>query len=415
MKISWASNGPWYSVGYSTITRKLLPTLNKTHPSCLITNWGLHGADRVDNLWEGITFYGQGQGGFEEGLLALHAKDFGAKCFISIFDIWTWSKAHIDLHNNMMPFVPYVPVDSEDLNPAYKEILKHTFRIIPMSQHSEDCIKKYFPEKTYPHIPPGVDLNSYKPLWNTVEEKNNLKKKFGFSPDTFLILMLGDNRGQRKRWEIGMEAVSIFRKKNPHIKLGLYLHTNTRIISGNDYNLALLLEKFGLTDIHRAIDVYHYIKGVPENEMNITYNAADVFLQASYGESPGMSFIEAAATGTPSIGTNFTGMKQSVADGKSGHLVKYFLHVDQSMSGKAIPDAHDIADKLELIHSRGSTSYREGCIEHAQQFEWGKLIREKWLPTLEILEKEIDEECFQPSNEVSEELKKRGENIFTVP
>ena len=106
-------------------------------------------------------------------------------------------------------------------------------------------------------------------------------------------------------------------------------------------------------------------------------------------------------------------MKQTVIDGKTGHLVKYFLEFDQSLSKKAIPDSEDIAEKLKMIYDRESVSYREECLKHAQNYSWDKIINEYWLPVLDQLEKDIKEGCFKPP-EPSELLIERSKKIFVV-
>ncbi len=411
MKISFLSNVPWALCGYGQIVKNIVPPINEKFPLCFIANYGLQGGYKLENFWKGITFYGPGEGGFEESMVPNHLRDFGAECLISIFDVWAWGKLHQELKNNRMPWVPYVPIDAHDLNPRYKEILRDAFKIIPMSQHSEDCLKKYFPEKTLPHIPPGVDLNIYKPLWKTVEEKNKLKLKLGFTEDTFVITLMGDIKSWRKRWAENLEAIKIFRERNPHVKIGVYIQTSMRLSNPQDFNIPGLLDEFGLREITRAVDTYAYVKGISDEEMCKTYNASDIFLQASYGEGFGMMFCESAACGTPSIATNFSSMKQTVEDGKTGYLVQpLFLGYDQSLARKAHPDPEEIANKIELIYRKGSTKYRDACVEFAQKFDWGKIIEEKWIPTLQKVEEEIGRAGFNPSPP-GEELRKRSEKI----
>lgn len=414
MKLAFITNVPWALCGYGQIAKNIIPSIHEKFPLCFIPNYGLQGGYKVEDFWKGITFYGPGEGGFEESLVPNHVKDFGAQCVITIFDIWAWSKLHLELKNNRIPLVPYVPIDAEDLNPRYKEILKDCFRIIPMSQHSEDCIKKYFPEKTLPHILPGIDLSVFKPQWNTVEEKNKLKLKLGFTEDTFLITLMGDIKSWRKRWAENLEGIKIFREKNPDIKMGVYIQTSMRQSSPLDFNIQQLIQELGLQEISRTIDTYSYVKGISDGEMATSYNASDVFLQASYGEGAGMMFLESASCGTPSIGTNFSSMKQTVKDGVSGYLVHpHCISYDQSLAKKALPDPEDIANKLELIYRKGSHQFKDGCVEFAKQFEWKKLIEERWIPTIQKIEGEIEKLALNPSPP-SEELQKRSEQILVL-
>lgn len=411
MKISFLSNAPWALCGYGQIVKNIVPPINEKFPLCFIPNYGLQGGYKLENFWKGITFYGPGEGGFEESLVPNHVRDFGAECVITIFDIWAWSKLHLELKNNRIPLVPYVPIDAHDLNPRYKEILKDCFKIIPMSQHSEDCLKKHFPEKTLPHILPGIDLSIFKPLWETVEEKNKLKLKLGFTEDTFVITLMGDIKSWRKRWVENLEGVKIFRERNPNIKVGVYIQTNMRMSNALDFNIHALVQELGLQEITRTIDTYAYVKGISDEEMAKAYNASDVFLQASYGEGAGMMFLESAASGTPSIGTDFSSMRQTVKNGVSGYLVRPIcISYDQSLAKKALPDPEDIANKLELIYRKGSHTFRDACVDFAKQFEWKKIIEEQWIPTLQKLEEDIAKAGFNPPSP-GEELQKRSEKI----
>ncbi len=414
MKISFISNANFAPCGYGQIVKNLLPKIHPHHPSSLIANYGLMGGNKIENFWEGMTFYGPGEAGFEEGMAPNHVKDFGGQVVIPIYDIWAWQQLPLELAKNRIPLVPYAPVDSEELNPFYRNNLQHCFKIIPMSQHSEDCIRKYFPDKTLPHIFPGVDLNVFKPLWDTVEEKNKLKRYLHFSEDTFLIGLMGDIKGDRKRWVENLEGISIFRKRNPQIKIGVYIHTSLRSGAPGDYQLKVFVDDFKLNDVVRIVDTYSYVKGISNEEMCKIYSCLDVFQQCSYGEGAGMMFVESAACGTPSLGTNFSSMKQAVADGKSGYLVNtLYKPYDTSGARKAMPDPEDIANKLELIYNKGSTSFKQDCLDHASQFEWNKLVQEKWLPMLAQLEKDIEYACFTPPPP-SEELQKKGETVVVL-
>lgn len=392
----------------------LIPKLHKVHPTCLIVNYGLQGGQKVEGMWNDIIMYGPGEGGFEESLVPNHIRNFNGDCLISIFDTWAWRNLHNELKNNRIPWIPYTPVDGHDLNPNYISQLQTAFKIIPMSKHSEDCLKKYFPEKTLPHIPPGVDLSIFYPRWEKLEEKNKLKRDIGFSEDTFVIMIAGDIKGFRRRWAENLEGIKIFKDRHPELKLGIFIHTNLRALSGLDFNVKLLAEKFGLSDITRMTDPYGYVAGVSHDYMAHKYSLSDVFLQASYGDGFGMMAIESAAVGTPSIGTDFSSTPQVVIDGKTGHLVRSLFNAyDQSLSRKALPDPIDIADKLDLVLKNGSISYREECVKHSAKFEWNKVITEQWLPTLKQLEQDIYLACQQPPDS-SEKLKENAQKIFTL-
>ena len=368
----------------------------------------------VPKLWQNIDFYGKGDGGFEEDLVPSHMDHFKSDILITIYDAWAFQSLPATMKSKNKVWIPYVPIDADELNPAYLEVLKHAHKIIPMSKHSEDCLRKHFPDKVLPQIPPGYDPEIYKPLWETVDEKNELKKKLGFTPDTFLISMIGDFKSIRKKWAENIEAISIFQKRNPEVKLGVFIQTNLRKITPLDFNIPFLIKKFDLQEVTKGIEPYKFVVGISDTDVAIAYNASDIFLQASYGEGYGMSFCEAAACGTPSIGTDFSSMTQTIEHAQSGYLTKpLFLSFDQSLARHAIPNPEDIAEKIELIHKKGSASFRKGCVEFAKGLEWNTIIENQWLPTLDLIEKEIKELQYHVP-EPSEILKKRSEKVFII-
>jgi glycosyltransferase involved in cell wall biosynthesis len=60
---------------------------------------------------------------------------------------------------------------------------------------------------------------------------------------------------------------------------------------------------------------------VPETEKVAHYNLADVFVMPSYGEGFGIVLIEAAACGVPIVGSAVDGSRDTLLDGRLGHLV----------------------------------------------------------------------------------------------
>ncbi|HMJ89705.1 MAG TPA: glycosyltransferase, partial [Candidatus Acidoferrum sp.] len=55
--------------------------------------------------------------------------------------------------------------------------------------------------------------------------------------------------------------------------------------------------------------------------LSLAYNAADVFVIPSVQEAFGLTALEAAACGTPSIGFNTGGIPDLIEDGETGYLV----------------------------------------------------------------------------------------------
>ncbi|KKM21429.1 hypothetical protein LCGC14_1635470, partial [marine sediment metagenome] len=285
-------------------------------------------------------------GGLDESILPNIYQDFKADCIISIFDMWALPSFHKIVEQNRMVYIPYIPIDTEELNIQYLEVLKTATKIIPMSEHSERELKKTYPNTTLSNVPVGIDT-VFRQVWKTQEEKNKLKLKIGFSEDTFVIGLAGDIKGHRKSWAENIEGIKIFKDKNPNLKLGIYILTNLSKIKGADFKVLEIIKKYGLTDNTSHIEQYKYLKGITTSELNQLYNSFDVYLSASRGEGYGLMYVEANAVGTPVIGTNFTSMPQVI---KNGYLAEYgYLEMSQQISKQAVPDPKSIAEKLELV------------------------------------------------------------------
>lgn len=113
-------------------------------------------------------------------------------------------------------------------------------------------------------------------------------------------------------------------------KGGYYLQEALQNIQLN--NLTILL--IGNQDIPFAIEGIEVVSlgYITDSEiLNIALSAADVFVGPSTEETFGQVFIEAALAGTPSIGFNTTGVKDSIIDGVTGLRV--------TISSKALKDA----------------------------------------------------------------------------
>ena len=110
-----------------------------------------------------------------------------------------------------------------------------------------------------------------------------------------------------------------------------------------------LIEKFGLKD-------QVFLAGfVLESELSDYYLLADVFAMPSSGEGFGISFIEAAACGCPSIAGNVDGSRDALLNGTLGKLV-------DPNDVEEIRNA--IAETLEQNNRHSSPTLQENCIEN---------------------------------------------------
>lgn len=417
------TNIPGFNVGYSTMAKYLLPHFLKVLGKgnlIMASNYGFMG-ESIHYLkdFPDIPIQGGGLNGFNEGSILSYYEHHQADALIVIWDIWALNHIPAAGQQGKIIFVPYVPIDVDNITADMKKACDGAFKLIPMSQHTEDLLKKVYPDKTYPHVPGGVNTNVFKPAWATIEEKKECKKKLGFSGEEFIIGLLGDIKGDRKSWPETIEGISIFRKNFPNVNFRVFIHTAIKRPSSYDHDIEELINMFQIKDISRSIDQTAYRFGISEEDVAEVYNGLDLFIQCSRGEGFGLSFIEAQACGTPVIGTDFTAMKQ-VVNPKSGILVDpiiKYLRADSAI--RAIPDPKKIAEAIEdMYFNRLNTKekkiqVKEEAVKFAAQYGWEKGVFPKWTETLTRLENDLKKACLKPP-EPSQMLTKRARKINII-
>ncbi len=119
---------------------------------------------------------------------------------------------------------------------------------------------------------------------------------------------------------------------------------------------------------------------VAHDRLPLCYLAADVFVMPSrpvrgeLGEGLGLAFLEAAAAGVPSVGTDFGGIPDAIADGETGLLVE--------------PRDHEaLAEALTRLLTDADLRARMGAAARERvrrEFTWGR-VAERFLAELDVV------------------------------
>jgi glycosyltransferase involved in cell wall biosynthesis len=148
----------------------------------------------------------------------------------------------------------------------------------------------------------GIDIKKFRPP--SIEEKKNLKLKFGISPEIKIIGSVG-RLVEIKNHELLIKAFS----KIVNSKMNLII-----IGEGELYvYLKQLAEKL-------QIEKYIHFLGV-QYSMEKVYPLMDVFVLPSLTEGTSIALLEAQACGTPSVVTNVGGNPFVVIDNYNGFVV----------------------------------------------------------------------------------------------
>ena len=104
---------------------------------------------------------------------------------------------------------------------------------------------------------------------------------------------------------------------------------------------------------------------VSERDKFAVLRRAHLLLVPSIREGFGINVIEAAASGTPAIGYNVPGLRDSIRNGETGYLV------NSAEEGSAriveLLNDHDLYERMTLA-----------CVRYAKEFDWNKRAEEFW-------------------------------------
>lgn len=145
----------------------------------------------------------------------------------------------------------------------------------------------------------GVNLKRFTP-----KKMDTLKNELSLQDKSFIFLFLGRLNRDKGIFDL-IKSFEIVHSQFPEAALLIVGPDEENIVSFiKDHNL---YEKNIFT---------HPLTSYPENFMSM----ADVLCMPSYREGFGTVVIEAAACGTPSIGSDIYGLSDAILDGKSGYL-----------------------------------------------------------------------------------------------
>lgn len=156
-------------------------------------------------------------------------------------------------------------------------------------------------------IPPGVDVNHFKPL-----NQQEAKAKLGMSPDERIILFCGRIE-PLKGLDMLLYAMKILIEKNPKLNVCLWIIGGD--VSQQPEQWSQELQKLEqLRRLLKLTPVVHFAGQQPQEILPYYYNAADALIMPSHYESFGMAAAEAMACGTPVITTNVAGISSLIAE-----------------------------------------------------------------------------------------------------
>lgn len=380
LRVLFSSNAPWSTSGYGSQMAELLPLLvEEGYPTAISCFYGLEGGN-ID--WKGVTCYPKMGDQWGADAMVNHSKTFKADIVITLQDLWV---VDFNALKSLKRFIPVVPVDHEPIPKPIFERLKLADRIITYSTFGHRELVDKGLNSTY--IPHTVNTEIFKPIAN----KLDIRKKIGIKEDTFLFGMVAANKDNppRKSFQEAMDAFYRFQKI--HENSAMYIHTLLRQQGG--FDITAYAEFLGIANKIYNVEPYELMFLVDKEGMSKIYNAMDCLLEPSTNEGFGVPIIEAASCGVPVIATDFTAMRDLVIDGETGFKIKVG-HKRFSPLGAYVghPSEDSLYECMEKVFSADRLKMGENARKFAVEgFDTKKVWKEKWLPFLSSIEKEIYE------------------------
>ena len=392
-RMLWSSNALWAPTGYGVQAKHILPRLQQLGITCAQFAWyGLQGAGMTVDLGHGpLQIYPQGYDAYGLDMIGAYAEDFKADLVMSLLDIWVMPQ---DFRERLgVPWMPWFPVDCSPMPEAVTSRALTADFPTTYSKFGQAEAKAVGLDTDY--IPHGVDCSLFKP-----GDREAARKRFGVEDDTFIIAMVGANKGRpsRKAFPEAIQAFKRFHDRHPNSIL--YLHCcETEVRGGVDFaRMFRSIPGFPM-DAVRFVDQVKYKMGLQDPYMVAVYNAADVLFQPSYNEGFGIPIIEAQACGTPVVVNDCTSMSELVG---AGVAVKPLQEVWYAPGGWAmIPDINAMVEALDSVYQAERGPMRVEARNFALQYDWDLLVDQYWIPVLDkvdaMLQRSRHEHAWLPT------------------
>lgn len=164
-----------------------------------------------------------------------------------------------------------------------KGYLKNMKGVIAPSYHVEKLLMRYGVKIPIKVIPTGVDIE----IMNE-DAKRDIRKELGISADSPIILTLSRIAAEKKINHI-LNIMPQIIEEIPKVKL---------VIAGDGPDVDVLKEQVARLTIE---DYVIFTGPVKHEDVGNYYRMADLFVSASDTETQGLTYIEAMASGTPSV------------------------------------------------------------------------------------------------------------------
>lgn len=276
----------------------------------------------------------------------------------------------------------YIPVDAEDHDPDWYKNFDIVTVPVAYTEWGKQVILKASPDLTnrIQVVSHGVDTDLFYPIDKLLARVKLFGEERANTED-FIFLSASRNQ-PRKKLDILMSGFKLFSEGKPG-SVRLYMHAGATDSSIDIPKFAIRLgidKRLILTSLVRGI------QQVPEERLNLIYNATNVGVNTSLGEGFSLTNIEHSVTGSPQIIPDHSALSELYKDCGIFISAKINYTLDNIMTTGKLVVPEDVATAMERIYtdsnlysvlSNNSMSKFTG-----KSFQW-KTISEIWYSIFE--------------------------------
>ena len=361
MRITWQSNAPWGSSGYSVQTALFVPRIAKLGHEITISSPYNFGGSPV--TWEDFTVLPCARDVAGCDTIVSTHEYFKSDLTVLLADPFGLERAAETL--SQINWAAWFPVDCDPIGRGDVKVLREGMPIpIAMSRFGERALINEGCEPFY--VPHAVDVDVFKP--GPRGYRDTLP---GVTDDTLVIGLAAMNRDvNRKSFQEQFLAFAEFHRSHPDSFLAV--HSSP----GGGSNLTAMAARLGITAAVGFPDSYSYDMGlVSREQMASWYNGLDVLSLCSYGEGFGLPLIEAQACGIPVITTDASAMSELCGAGWLVSGTPFWTDGHQSFWVR--PDVEDIKNAYErrMRHARTGVSRSGRRLSLRRSSRWTGCLR----------------------------------------
>lgn len=377
LKVLWSSNSPWSNSGYARFTDDFSQRVHNDGWDIRLVAWAGLAGGMVE--YKGIQNYPQLEDIWGVDGLLMHGNHFKANVRFSMQDVHAMNPQFLQ---QMPNWIPYVPIDREEVQQAVLENLKFANRIITFSKFGQQALARKGFASTM--IPEGVDTSVFKPI-----DKMKAREELRWPLDKIIIGAIGANKDQqlpRKSWQQSLEAFKAFNEIHPD---SLLFH---QFNQGGGFDIAGYAKYLGILDKIIGFDMYDSVIHGSAEKMNKWLNACDFMLHPSSTEGFGLVITESQAAGTPVVIQDCMSMPELIVEGKTGYSCGTQVKLWAGSGYVHIPDVPSLVNAMEQAYllTLNESKITNDCKSWIKEnYDLDKIYVKQWLPYLEKLQNEL--------------------------